>query len=71
VFERLGVFVLELRAEEGAWVLAGISIIVGLRLKCTCFGGLSGCPVRSKDVASFVQLAQRKAHSRSAPRVKW
>jgi len=62
---------LELCAEEGAWVLAGISIIVGLRLKCTCFGGLSGCPVRSKDVASFVQLALRKAHSRSAPRVRW
>ncbi len=69
--EWLGVFVFELCAEEGAWVLAGISIIVGLRLKCTCFGGLSGCPVRSKDVASFVQLAQRKVHSRSAPRVKW
>ena len=39
MFEWLGVFVLELWAEEGAWVLAGISIIVGLRLKCTRFGG--------------------------------
>ena len=70
MFEWLGVFVLELWAEEGAWVLAGISIIVGLRLKCTCFGGLSGCPVRSKE-ASFVQLAPKEAHSRSALRVRW
>ena len=62
---------LELCAEEGDWVLAGISIIVGLRLKCTCFGGLSGCPVCFKVVASCVQLAPNKEQSKSEPRMKW
>jgi hypothetical protein len=42
VFEWIGVFVLGWTNEEGAWVLAGISIIVGLRLKCTRFGGGGG-----------------------------
>ena len=74
--EWLDVFVLEfvglyLCVEEGVWVLDGISIIVGLRSKCTCFGVVSGCPVRSKVEVSFVQLPQRKEQSRSAPRVKW
>ena len=50
-------FVLELRVEEGAWVLAGISIIVGLKLNRTLLvKGLKGCPVSNK--ASFVQLSQ-------------
>ena len=62
---------LELCVEEGAWVLAGISIIVGLRSKCTFFGGLSGCPVCCKDVASCVQLAPNKDKSKSEPRMKW
>ncbi len=61
---------LELCAEAGAWVLVGISIIVGLRLKCTRFGGLSCCPVRSKDETSFVQLPRKEEQSKSAPRKK-
>ena len=50
-------FEFSLRVEEGVWVLAGISIIVGLKLKRTLLEkGLKGCPVSNK--ASFVQLSR-------------
>ena len=61
---------LELCVEEGAWVLAGISIIVGLRSKCTFFGGVSGCPVCFKVVASCVQPAPKEEQSKSEPRME-